>query len=53
MFTLRFDMRAPTSGAPITELSAASIEMCARAADRGAFVAVRSQHRPPPIGAHP
>ncbi|MGO4442933.1 LLM class flavin-dependent oxidoreductase [Mycobacterium sp. 2YAF39] len=44
MFTLRFDMRAPATGAPATELYAAAIEMCAWAETRGAVVAVLSEH---------
>ena len=44
MFTLRFDMRAPAFGAPIGELYAAGVEMCAWAEDRGALVAVLSEH---------
>ncbi len=44
MLTLRFDMRAPAFGAPIGELYAAAIEMCAWAEDRGALVAVLSEH---------
>ena len=44
MFTLRFDMRAPAWGAPIEDLYAAAIEMAAWAEDRGAIVAVLSEH---------
>ncbi|MGI8333060.1 LLM class flavin-dependent oxidoreductase [Actinomadura scrupuli] len=44
MFTLRFDMRAPAFGAPIQELYSAAMEMCAWAEDRGALVAVLSEH---------
>ena len=44
MFTLRFDMRAPTWGAPIEGLYAAAIEMAAWAESRGAVVAVLSEH---------
>ncbi len=44
MFTLRFDMRAPDWGAPIEDLYAAAIEMAAWAEDRGAVVAVVSEH---------
>ena len=29
MFTMRFDMRAPATGAPATELYAAALEMAA------------------------
>lgn len=44
MFTLRFDMRAPTSGAPATELYAAAVRMCEWAETRGAVIAVLSEH---------
>ena len=44
MMTLRFDMRAPSLGAPIYELYSSAIEMCAWAEDRGALLAVLSEH---------
>ena len=44
MFTLRFDMRAPTWAAPIENLYAAAVEMAAWAESRGAVVAVLSEH---------
>lgn len=44
MFTLRFDMRAPGTGAPIGELYGAVLEMCAWAETRGAILAVLSEH---------
>ena len=44
MFTIRFDMRAPSFGAPASELYAAAIDMCAWAETRGAIVAVLSEH---------
>jgi alkanesulfonate monooxygenase SsuD/methylene tetrahydromethanopterin reductase-like flavin-dependent oxidoreductase (luciferase family) len=44
MFTLRFDMRAPSTAAPTTELYAAAIEMCAWAETRGAIATVLSEH---------
>jgi alkanesulfonate monooxygenase SsuD/methylene tetrahydromethanopterin reductase-like flavin-dependent oxidoreductase (luciferase family) len=44
MFTLRFDMRAPTAGASATELYAAAIDMCSWAETRGALIAVLSEH---------
>lgn len=44
MFTLRFDMRAPSWGAPIEELYATAVEMAAWAETRGALVAVLSEH---------
>jgi alkanesulfonate monooxygenase SsuD/methylene tetrahydromethanopterin reductase-like flavin-dependent oxidoreductase (luciferase family) len=44
MFSIRFDMRAPSPGAPSTDLYAAAIDMCAWAECRGAIVAVLSEH---------
>jgi alkanesulfonate monooxygenase SsuD/methylene tetrahydromethanopterin reductase-like flavin-dependent oxidoreductase (luciferase family) len=44
MFTLRFDMRAPEGGAPVADLYAAAIDMCAWAETRGAVMAVLSEH---------
>jgi alkanesulfonate monooxygenase SsuD/methylene tetrahydromethanopterin reductase-like flavin-dependent oxidoreductase (luciferase family) len=44
VFTIRFDMRAPSFGAPACELYAAAIDMCAWAESRGAIVAVLSEH---------
>ncbi len=44
MFTLRFDMRAPEFGAPAHELCAAALDMCEWAEDRGALLAVLSEH---------
>ena len=44
MFTLRFDMRTPAGSAPAADLYAAAIEMCEWAEDRGAVVAVLSEH---------
>jgi alkanesulfonate monooxygenase SsuD/methylene tetrahydromethanopterin reductase-like flavin-dependent oxidoreductase (luciferase family) len=44
MLTIRFDMRAPPSGAPTTDLYPAAIDMCAWAESRGAIVAVLSEH---------
>jgi alkanesulfonate monooxygenase SsuD/methylene tetrahydromethanopterin reductase-like flavin-dependent oxidoreductase (luciferase family) len=44
VFTIRFDMRAPSSGAPTNELYAAAIDMCAWADSHGAVVAVLSEH---------
>ena len=44
MFTLRFDMRAPVGAAPASDLYAAAIDMCEWAEDRGAVVAVLSEH---------
>ena len=44
MFTVRFDMRAPSTGAPTTDLYPAVIDMCAWVESRGAIVAVLSEH---------
>jgi alkanesulfonate monooxygenase SsuD/methylene tetrahydromethanopterin reductase-like flavin-dependent oxidoreductase (luciferase family) len=44
MFTLRLDMRAPEGGAPVADLYAAAIDMCAWAETRGAVMAVLSEH---------
>jgi alkanesulfonate monooxygenase SsuD/methylene tetrahydromethanopterin reductase-like flavin-dependent oxidoreductase (luciferase family) len=44
MFTLRFDMRAPSIGAPPTELYAAASDMAAWAETRGCIAAVLCEH---------
>ncbi|MGH3557380.1 MAG: LLM class flavin-dependent oxidoreductase [Mycobacterium sp.] len=44
MFTLRFDMRAPTWGATPAALYAAAPEMCAWAEDHGCIAAVLCEH---------
>jgi alkanesulfonate monooxygenase SsuD/methylene tetrahydromethanopterin reductase-like flavin-dependent oxidoreductase (luciferase family) len=44
MFTLRFDMRAPSWVGPAGDLYAAAIDMCAWAETRGALLAVLSEH---------
>jgi alkanesulfonate monooxygenase SsuD/methylene tetrahydromethanopterin reductase-like flavin-dependent oxidoreductase (luciferase family) len=44
MFTMRFDMRAPSSGAPAPALYDAALQMCAWAETRGAVMAVLSEH---------
>jgi alkanesulfonate monooxygenase SsuD/methylene tetrahydromethanopterin reductase-like flavin-dependent oxidoreductase (luciferase family) len=44
MFTLRFDMRAPSIGAPPIELYAAASEMSAWAETRGCVAAVLCEH---------
>lgn len=41
---LRFDMRAPATGAPTLDLYAAAVEMCAWAESRGGALAVLSEH---------
>ncbi|MGA2519315.1 MAG: LLM class flavin-dependent oxidoreductase [Acidimicrobiales bacterium] len=44
MFTLRFDMRAPSAGAPSAELYAAALEMTSWAEERGAVAAIVCEH---------
>ncbi|OBF84281.1 luciferase [Mycobacterium sp. 852002-51163_SCH5372311] len=44
MFVMRFDMRAPVSGAPPAALYAAVPEMCAWAEDHGGLAAVLCEH---------
>lgn len=44
MFTMRFDLRAPTSGAPAPELYAAALDMAAWAETRGALAAIVCEH---------
>jgi alkanesulfonate monooxygenase SsuD/methylene tetrahydromethanopterin reductase-like flavin-dependent oxidoreductase (luciferase family) len=44
MFTLRFDMRAPSWAGPAADLYAAAIDMCEWAETRGALLAVLSEH---------
>ena len=44
MFTMRFDMRAPQSGAPIQELYDAAIEMAAWGDERGCVAIQVSEH---------
>jgi alkanesulfonate monooxygenase SsuD/methylene tetrahydromethanopterin reductase-like flavin-dependent oxidoreductase (luciferase family) len=44
VFTLRFDMRAPTSGAPAPELYRAALEMTAWAETRGAVAVIVCEH---------
>lgn len=44
MFTMRFDMRAPSFGATTTDLYAAAIEMAAFAESRGALAAMVCEH---------
>ena len=44
MFTMRFDMRVPDSGASTSTLYAAALEMCAWAETRGGVAAVLSEH---------
>ena len=44
MYTMRFDMRAPATGAPADELYAAAIEMSAWAESHGCLAAVLCEH---------
>ena len=44
MFTMRFDLRAPSTGAPATELYAAALDMASWAETRGALMAVVCEH---------
>jgi alkanesulfonate monooxygenase SsuD/methylene tetrahydromethanopterin reductase-like flavin-dependent oxidoreductase (luciferase family) len=44
MFTMRFDMRSPTDGAPRTELYAAALDMCGWAEEHGCLAAVVCEH---------
>ena len=44
MFLVRFDLRSPSFGAPITELYRAALDMAAWVEDRGALMAVVSEH---------
>ena len=53
MFTMRFDMRAPSEGAPIGELYAAALEMSAWAEDKGCVAVQVSEHHASPDGYNP
>src|SRR3954453_2480356 len=44
MFLMRFDLRAPATGAPASELYAAALEMAAWADSRGCMSIVVSEH---------
>jgi len=44
MFTLRFDMRAPSTGAPPADLYAAALEMTNWSEERGAVAAIVCEH---------
>ena len=50
MFTMRFDMRAPITGAPAPELYAAALEMAAWAESRNCLSAVVCEHHTSPDG---
>jgi alkanesulfonate monooxygenase SsuD/methylene tetrahydromethanopterin reductase-like flavin-dependent oxidoreductase (luciferase family) len=44
MFTMRFDMRSPSTGAPASELYAAVLEMASWSESRGAVAVIISEH---------
>ena len=44
MFTMRSDIRAPSTGAPVSELYAAALEMTSWAESRGAVAAIACEH---------
>jgi len=44
MFTMRFDMRAPSDGAPTADLYAAALEMTSWAESRGGVAAIVCEH---------
>jgi len=50
MFTLRFDMRAPASGAPAGALYAAALEMTAWSESRGGVAVIVCEHHGQPDG---
>ena len=50
MFTMRFDMRAPDTGASTTDLYKAAIDMAAWSETRGCIAAVISEHHTSPDG---
>jgi alkanesulfonate monooxygenase SsuD/methylene tetrahydromethanopterin reductase-like flavin-dependent oxidoreductase (luciferase family) len=50
MFTLRFDMRAPKSGAPTRDLYPAALDMAAWGEAQGCLMAIVSEHHGSPDG---
>lgn len=50
MFSMRFDLRAPSGGAPIADLYAAALEMAAWGERNGCLAAVVSEHHGSPDG---
>jgi alkanesulfonate monooxygenase SsuD/methylene tetrahydromethanopterin reductase-like flavin-dependent oxidoreductase (luciferase family) len=50
MFTFRFDMRAPSTGAPPADLYAAALEMAEWAESRGLLMALLCEHHGSPDG---
>ena len=47
MFTLRFDMRAPSWAGPVADLYGAAVDMCAWAETRNEVLAISSEHHVP------
>ena len=50
MYMMRFDMRAPATGAPAADLYAAALDICAWSETRGALRAVVCEHHMSPDG---
>ena len=50
MYLLRFDMRAPETGAPIADLYRCALEMAEWAEDKGCITVMVSQHHTSPDG---
>jgi alkanesulfonate monooxygenase SsuD/methylene tetrahydromethanopterin reductase-like flavin-dependent oxidoreductase (luciferase family) len=50
VFSMRFDMRAPSFGAPVDALYQCALEMCGWAEDHGAIAAVVCEHHASPDG---
>ena len=50
MFTMRFDMRAPASGAPAAELYRAALEMAEWGEQHGCIAVQVSEHHASPDG---
>lgn len=50
MFTLRFDMRAPSTGAPVADLYRAAVEMAAWGEQHGCVSVLISEHHTSPDG---
>ena len=50
MFTLRFDMRAPASGAPVASLYEAALDMTSWSETRGGVATIVCEHHGQPDG---
>ena len=50
MYMMRFDLRAPATGAPVADLYAAALDICAWGETRGALSAVVCEHHMSPDG---